>query len=186
METLAPKLAAAAAEIATAPKEVLEMIESGLNLVQTKFGTLDGVIQVGSKMPAFTLSDATGTPVSSSSLLAKGPLLITFYRGNWCPYCNIALHALGERLDEIHAQGVELAAISPELPDTSLTTQEKNELKYLVLSDEGNAFARKLGIVWKQPETLRPLFESRNVVSAMPCFVLVCLCWIILMDMIRT
>lgn len=85
---------------------------------------------------------------------------ITFYRGSWCPFCNIALHHLQARIDEFAAQGVTLVAISPELPDTSLTTTEKLELKFPVLSDVGNGFAHKLGIVWKQPDTLRPVFEK--------------------------
>ena len=63
-------------------------------------------------------------------------------------------------LEQYHAKGVELVAITPELPNTTLSTTEKEELKFQVLSDEGNAFARKLGIVWKQPDELRPVFEK--------------------------
>ncbi len=93
-------------------------------------------------------------------LLAKGPLLISFYRGGWCPYCNLALKALQDSLSAIKARGVTLVAISPELPNQSLTMQEKNELQFPVLSDVGNNLARKLGIVFQQPDTLRPILEA--------------------------
>ncbi|MCJ1447540.1 MAG: hypothetical protein MMC23_008051 [Stictis urceolatum] len=117
-------------------------------------------IKPGATLPSFTLKNALGKPTSSSTLLSKGPLLITFYRGSWCPFCNIALHHMQAHLEQYHAKGVELVAITPELPDTTLSTTEKEELKFQVLSDEGNAFARKLGIVWKQPDELRPVFEK--------------------------
>lgn len=85
---------------------------------------------------------------------------ITFYRGTWCPFCNLALAHLQKHLAEFEAKGVTLVAISPELPDTSLSESEKRGLKFPVLSDAGNAYARKLGIVWKQPDSLRPVFDS--------------------------
>ena len=93
-------------------------------------------------------------------LLAKGPLLISFYRGGWCPYCNLALKALEDSLPAIRAKGVTLVAISPELPNQSLTTQEKDELQFPVLSDVGNNLARKLGIVFLQPESVRPILKA--------------------------
>ncbi|KAI2471084.1 AhpC-TSA-domain-containing protein [Annulohypoxylon bovei var. microspora] len=117
-------------------------------------------IKVGQKLPEFSLPDSLNKTVKSSELLANGPLLITFYRGGWCPFCNLALHALQARLPEIKAKGVTLVAVTPELPDTSLTTSEKQGLEYPVLSDVGNKFAHKLGIVWAQPDTLRPIFAK--------------------------
>jgi peroxiredoxin len=117
-------------------------------------------IQPGAKLPQFALPDATGKVVPSSELLSQGPLLMTFYRGEWCPFCNLALRAFQLRLPEIAAKGVTFVAISPELPDTSLSTVEKNELKFPVLSDVGMKFARDLGIVWKQPDTLRVIFDK--------------------------
>lgn len=117
----------------------------------------------GAQFPAFELSDATGTIVSSAALFAKGPVLLTFYRGGWCPYCNLDLRALQSHLEEFKAIGVELVAISPELPDQALTTTEKNELKFTVLSDVGNKLARQLGIVFQQPDSMRPLFAGRGI-----------------------
>jgi peroxiredoxin len=120
-------------------------------------------INVGQPFPDFSLSDATGKQVSMKELLAKGPLLISFYRGGWCPYCNMALKALEDSLSAIKARGVTLVAISPELPNQSLTTREKNELQFPVLSDVGNNLARKLGILFQQPDTLRPILKAHGV-----------------------
>ena len=120
-------------------------------------------INVGQLFPDFGLSDATGRQVSLEELLATGPLLISFYRGGWCPYCNMALKALQHSLSAIKAKGVTLVAISPELPDQSLTLQEKSELQFPVLSDVGNNLARKLGIVFQQPDTVRPILKAYGV-----------------------
>jgi peroxiredoxin len=120
-------------------------------------------INVGQPFPDFILSDATGKQVSMKELLAKGPLLISFYRGQWCPYCNMALKALQDSLSAIKARGVTLVAISPELPNQSPTMQEKNELQFPVLSDVGNNLARKLGILFQQPVTVRPILKAYGV-----------------------
>ncbi|PVH80031.1 redoxin domain-containing protein [Cadophora sp. DSE1049] len=117
-------------------------------------------VQIGSILPQFTLPDATGIEIKSASLLAKGPLLITFYRGSWCPFCNLALRAFQTILPQIEAKGVTFIAISPELPDISLSTKEKHELEFTVLSDVGNRCAKELGIVYQQPEELRGIFEG--------------------------
>jgi peroxiredoxin len=117
-------------------------------------------IKVGDKLPSFVLSNALGKEVTREELLQNGPLLITFYRGEWCPFCNLALRALQLHLDKFQAKGVTLVAISPELPNNSLSTTEKNELKFLVLSDVGNEFARELGIIFPMPDSLRPTFKA--------------------------
>jgi peroxiredoxin len=115
------------------------------------------IIKPGTKLPEFTLPDATGISVSSSELLEAGPLLINFYRGSWCPYCNLELRALQKLLPEFKKRNVTLVAISAELPDTSLDTKSKLELEFPVLSDTGNVYARKLGIVWKQPDVMKDI-----------------------------
>lgn len=124
---------------------------------------LSSTVQVGDEFPSFTLPDALGNQVSSSSLLYRGPLLLTFYRGDWCPFCNIMLRAMESHLPQIHAKGASFVAISPELPDIALITAQKNELKFPVLSDVGNIYARKLGIVFKQSEILRPVFKVAGI-----------------------
>lgn len=144
---------------AAGTKELKDTILSAKSGIEQSFDPKQA-IQPGAKLPEFCLPDATGKEVSSSELLSKTPLLITFYRGEWCPFCNLALRAFQLRLAEIEAEGVTFVAISPELPDTSLSTVEKNELSFPVLSDVGLKFARKLGIVWKQPDELRAVFDT--------------------------
>jgi peroxiredoxin len=145
-----------------APPEVVKEILKSVSDFQKSWNPASAV-QVGQKFPDFKLKDATGNVVSSSDLLAKGPLLVTFYRGEWCPYCNLAVGALQKHLADFKAQGVTLVAITPELPDSSLTMQEKNHLQFPVLSDEGNQLAQRLGIVFKMPDTMRPIFGFANV-----------------------
>ncbi|KAK9364404.1 thioredoxin-like protein [Lipomyces kononenkoae] len=117
-------------------------------------------IQVGETLPEFRLSDATGIERSSAELLANGPLLITFYRGEWCPFCNIALVGFQKIIDEIKSKGITFVAISPELPNESLSIAEKHDLKFPVLSDAGNKYAKQLGILFQQPDSLRPIFDK--------------------------
>jgi peroxiredoxin len=111
-------------------------------------GLAGKALKKGQNMPQFELPDATGKLVRSRDLLAKGPLLICFYRGEWCPYCNLELKALQNRLDDITAKGATLVGISPQTPDHSLSTQQKNALKFPVLSDANCGLARKFGLVF--------------------------------------
>jgi peroxiredoxin len=103
----------------------------------------------GQKAPSFELPDAAGKLIRLGSHLEKGPVVVTFYRGGWCPYCNIALRALQSHLPEITRHGGSLVAISPERPDQSLSTREKLELGFDVLSDHDNIVARDFGLVYR-------------------------------------
>ncbi|KAI3336917.1 AhpC-TSA-domain-containing protein [Xylariaceae sp. AK1471] len=107
-------------------------------------------IQAGDKIPEFRMTDATGKEVTSDSLLEKGPLLITFYRGEWCPFCNIALGFLQKHLPDFQSRGVTLVAITPEFPNNNMTTTEKHALQFPVLTDLHNTYAKKLGILYDQ------------------------------------
>ncbi|RJE70959.1 peroxiredoxin-like family protein [Reichenbachiella sp. MSK19-1] len=115
----------------------------------------DDAIQVGQKAPAFELPNAEGKLESLESLLAKGPLVLTFYRGSWCPYCNLQLRALQARLDEIHALGATLVAISPQVPDGSMSKNEITEMDFTVLSDQDAKTASQYGIAWEVPAFLK-------------------------------
>jgi peroxiredoxin len=117
-------------------------------------------IKVGDTLPPFSLSDALGKELTSQELLSKGPLLLTFYRGEWCPFCNLALSALQKNLSTIQAKGVTLVAITPELPNGTLTMTEKHELKFPVLTDLKSKYAKELGITWKQPEVMMEVFNN--------------------------
>ncbi|WP_382405022.1 peroxiredoxin-like family protein, partial [Frigoriflavimonas asaccharolytica] len=84
--------------------------------------------------------------------LKNGPVVLTWYRGGWCPYCNITLHALQEIIPEIKSQNATLIALTPELPDNSLSTSEKNQLEFDVLSDVHNTIGKEFGVVYSLTE----------------------------------
>jgi peroxiredoxin len=104
-------------------------------------------------MTSATLLDVQGDEVSLADLWADGPLVVVFYRGGWCPYCNIALRTYqSDLLPELDRMGAGLVAISPQSPDQSLSTGEKAELAFTVLSDPGSAVARQVGITFEQTD----------------------------------
>lgn len=111
-------------------------------------------IKVGEIAPNFNLPNPQGDTISLSDLLEKGPVVVTFYRGSWCPYCNLQLRALQARLNEIHELGVTLVAISPQVPDGSLSKDEISEMDFSVLSDQDANVASQYGVSWKVPEFL--------------------------------
>ena len=107
-----------------------------------------GAAQAGTEVSDVALLDAHGAPTSLYSAAADHPAVLVVYRGAWCPYCNIALKTYREQLHPALAdRDVTLIAVSPQKPDGSLSTQEKNELPFPVLSDPGNALAGQLGIL---------------------------------------
>jgi peroxiredoxin len=110
-------------------------------------------VAVGQRLEDFTLPDATGKDVSLTELAARGPVVLVFYRGGWCPFCNLALRQYqSELVPRLGGYGATLAAISPQKPDESLTTVEKHDLQFAVLSDTGARIARKLGIGFQLAE----------------------------------
>lgn len=126
-------------------------------------GLADNAPKVGEKLNDFSLLSPQGDKRSLVELREKGPVAITFYRGGWCPYCNLELRAYQEVLEEIKAAGATLVAITPELPDASLSTTEKNELKFEVLTDINSAYATELGLLYHLPEELRPVYGSLGI-----------------------
>jgi peroxiredoxin len=117
-------------------------------------GVSKNALKAGDHMPDFTLNDAHGKPVRLQDLLELGPVVVSFYRGGWCPYCNIELRGLQRALPQMKELGATLVAISPELPDNTLSTEEKNGLAFPVLSDHGNKVAKSFGIAFKLPDYL--------------------------------
>ncbi|WP_109673586.1 peroxiredoxin-like family protein [Dyadobacter jejuensis] len=111
-------------------------------------------IKIGEKAPNFELPNGEGKMVALESLLEKGPVVVTFYRGDWCPYCNLQLRALQARLSEIQALGATLVAISPQVPDGSMTETEISKLEFTVLSDQDAKVASQYGVAWEVPEFL--------------------------------
>jgi len=114
----------------------------------------------GSVAPDFRLPNVHGEEVTLRELLSRGPVVMSFYRGGWCPYCNVELRYLQQYLPRFREFGATLVAISPQTPDHSLSTAEKNGLEFEVLSDVGSEVARRFGLVFTLPEGLRPLYRK--------------------------
>ncbi|MEJ6122596.1 AhpC/TSA family protein [Vibrio sp. 2-Bac 85] len=117
-------------------------------------------LDAGKNAPNFELPDAQGKSISLADLLIKGPVVITFYRGSWCPYCNLQLKALQAQLADIQTLGATLVAISPQIPDGSLTADEINNMGFTVLSDQDAKVAAEYGVAWQVPDFL--LDHMRN------------------------
>lgn len=142
--------------------EIVERM-SNATLVLANSGIVDRSLKVGEIAPDFELPDPTGQWVKLSALLANGPVVLNFYRGEWCPYCNLEIRAFQQLLPEFQQSRAQVVAISPELPNNSLTMQEKHELSFPVLSDVGNVVARNYGLVFALDASLRPAYEGFGI-----------------------
>lgn len=125
------------------------------------FSQSNKTLNVGDKAPLFTLENATGEKISLKRMLKKGPVILTWYRGAWCPYCNLALVELQNHLGQFKELGAELIAISPQLPDSTLSFQERKELKFTLLSDRNNKIAQKYGITFNLAPEKNKLYEEK-------------------------
>jgi peroxiredoxin len=123
-------------------------------------GAARRALKASDRAPEFVLQDADGREVSSRDLLAKGPLVVTFYRGVWCPYCNLDLEALQEALPAIAALSAQLVAISPQPPPNSRKSQRENKVSFPILSDPGNEVAARFGLRFELPDYLVELYRN--------------------------
>ena len=163
METLTAQLKAQNDQArARLPQESLAVMDKATSTLAAS-GITDTSLPVGAAAPDFTLPGVNGEQVSLAKLLTDGPVVLAFYRGGWCPYCNLELRALQAALPDITAAGATLVAISPQLPDNSLSTAEKLELAFPVLSDVGNVVAREYGLVFSLPEDLRSVYDGFGI-----------------------
>lgn len=158
-ERLAAKTAASAAKTPEPAKKV--MMTSIARLRAERLG--EKAPGIGDCLPDGTFLDASASSTTLYSQLGDGPAVIIFYRGGWCPYCNLQLLAYQEHLPEIEKLGAKLVAISPETPDQSAQTREKDKLSFVVLSDKGNTYARSLNIVFALDPDLKKLYQGFGV-----------------------
>ncbi|MBP0019905.1 MAG: AhpC/TSA family protein [Cyanobacteria bacterium SBLK] len=126
----------------------------------TRSGIVENCLQVGDRIPDFSLLDTDGETIDLQTLLTKELLVISFYRGNWCPYCNLELKALETIYQTIKTLNASLVAISPQNRKYSLSMREKRKLSFPVLSDPDNQIARLFGIVHQVPEHLWHIYQE--------------------------
>ena len=159
MSTL--KDAIAAYEVMKAEKvpadKLAIMNQSTVDLVATEIHKQ--ALKTGDKVPAFSLPNQNNEATS----LPDSLVVLNFYRGGWCPYCNFELGALQKLIPEFEAAGAKLVAITPETPDHSISTKEKNELSFDILSDVGNEVAKQFGLVFTIPSEIQSIYESFGI-----------------------
>jgi len=123
-------------------------------------GQADRALKAGWRAPKFALPDAHGVVVRSTDLLAKAPLVLTFYRGIWCPYCNMDLQAIEAAAAEIRGLGASLVAISPQAAPNRRKSERENALSFPILSDHGNSVANEFGLRYRLPDDLIAVYKS--------------------------
>ncbi len=120
-------------------------------------------IQVGQKAPDFTLPNAFGKKISLSDQLKKGPVILSFYRGSWCPYCNLELQMLQQSIPAFDQYGARLIAITPQNPDASKKQLEEDELLFEVLSDLDNSIIKSYRLYFEIPEYLQTIYQQFGI-----------------------
>lgn len=153
-------LAAFRAEFLTKfPPDKAAIMQRATDALKTEFKTRQP-LAVGDNAPDFYLTNAVGKKIRLSEKLKQGAVILTFYRGGWCPYCNLELRAYQQVLPQIRSLGASLIAVSPQTPDASLSTVEKNHLQFDVLSDVGSCVAQAYGIAFTLPDELKALYTQ--------------------------
>ncbi len=141
------------------PEDTRKLLERSVQRV-IESGIAESALAVDDYFPQFSLPNVVGDAISSGELLAQGPLVVCFFRGGWCPYCNLELRAYQSILREIHELGAEFVAISPQLPDESLTMAAKANLTFEVLNDTGNSLSEHMGLMHELPPSLVDTYLS--------------------------
>ena len=150
-------------ELATqVPQEVLEAFGKSIEDLQKK-NIEEKSIKLGEIMPEFLLPNVKNEIINSNEILKNGKMIIAFYRGSWCPYCNLQLKTLQDYLTKIKDKKATLVAISPQSPDSSLTVVEKHNLTFEVLTDTDNLFAKQLGISFELQDFVLPYYQALGI-----------------------
>lgn len=145
------------------PKETLSAFADSITDLK-KEGIEGNCISKGTKIPRFALKSTNGTFVSSDDLLANyDKIIIVFFRGIWCPYCNLELKALQDSLSKVEKSNVKLVAVSPQKAKYSSSMKEKNAITFDILVDENNTFAKQLGISFYLQEFVVPHYQQLGI-----------------------
>ncbi|MGA0601613.1 peroxiredoxin-like family protein [Caulobacter sp. KR2-114] len=145
-----------------APPAVVEAIHRSTDELIAS-GQAERALKAGDRAPDFALADADGNQVSLSDLLAKGPVVLTFYRGVWCPYCNLDLKALEAAATEIRARGASLAAVSQQTAPNSRKAQRIEGLSFPILADPGGQVGDAFGLRFQIPDYLKATYLQLKV-----------------------
>lgn len=148
-----------------APAELSRQFEEGVNMVGES-GALERAVNTGDNAPDFTLPNAAGDNISLTDLLKTGPVVLIWYRGEWCPYCNIQLEDIQAHMPQFNDAGAHVVAISPEKPDRGWDLKSRQNLEFHVLSDDQSKIAEKYGVIYKLPpivaKTLQEKFDIHD------------------------
>jgi peroxiredoxin len=126
-------------------------------------GIAERSLKPGSSAPEFELPDQNGKPVRSTDLLQRGPLVICFIRGRWCPFCVGQIEAMNAIFPEIQGRGASLVAISPQTVHQNYLMADQHRLQFPLLSDAGNAVARQFGLSYRVPEYQQEVYRKAFV-----------------------
>jgi peroxiredoxin len=146
-------------ESAETPDDLKNILSTELKALISS-GQAKRAVKVGDKAPEFVLPDVDGNTVSSAALLKQGPLVVTFYRGFWCPFCNADLQAVEAAAERIRGFGASLVAISPQTPANSRISLQENHLSFPILSDKNCELAEKFGIRWMPSQALQGVYRN--------------------------
>ena len=125
-----------------------------------KNGAVDQILKPGTKAPAFMLKNQRGEDISSVDLIEHGPLVVSFTRGSWCPFCAAEVRALNEVYDQFQQAGIGLVVLSPQSPDSTQKQATAEKLKFNLLVDKDNEIGKAFGLVYTFPEDLKNVYRN--------------------------
>ena len=161
--SLSPKLEDTKAAVRAAlPSATFAAIEGSIRDLQAS-GLADRAVGIGDVVTLPTLRTIDDRPVDLNGIAAGRPVVLVFYRGGWCPYCNTTLKAYAEALPRIEAAGGTLIAVTPESPEQASETAHNGDFPFVIAVDSGNRFAKSLGLVFALPDELRPLYREIGI-----------------------
>lgn len=141
------------------PKAIIEVFINSISEIKTN-KLKESALQVGDKIEDCSLTDIEGKSINLSTFIQSDYLILNFYRGGWCPYCNMELREYDRLKNDFKEQGANIIAISPEIPELANQTTDKNKLSYPVLTDTDSLFMKKVGIVFQLDEDSKREFVN--------------------------
>lgn len=144
------------------PESATAVMEGHIESLR-KSGAVDHILKPGVKAPAFTLKNQNDEEISSADLIERGPLVVSFTRGSWCPFCSAEVRALNEMYDQLREAGIELVVLSPQSLDRTRKQAAAGKLRFNLLVDKNNEIAKAFGLVYTFPEDLKSVYS--NVLS---------------------